>query len=560
MSAGESCRLFRAWLRLWAVNCLLDVQQANVYFESAAWRLAVLLLALLALCKPSATSLTLAMVARTLARFAKMPYIWDGDYWSIFLDTVFCSYLWKAVCSGAGPDVAVMSAAPVVRMLLAMFYFAAGFWKVNTSFLSAQTSCGSIFTATWLVQLWPASWGPIPPLAARMAVYLGPWLTVTGECATGLVLSLPNKACQHLGLLAMLLLHLGISFAAYPNGIANFSCTAATRYFFVAPAGTAATLDDILTLPRSPTAYLLRATAVAILAFAWQYAEITGPQRLGATYFAALVVLYCGALCAEWNGNASAATRRNSLGPFGWMYVAFVAFFVFGAQILGLVDVSAPASPFSSIRLHGGSNHLLLPTGLLQRWSDEGSLRILGAAANSFGGGVVRIEYTDSAYLNGLYPGESTAELPPEVVRVLRDGGHIGRQYAPTPRRVLGPEVRALLPRWNVGDGPFPRYTVPAQELSRMLFEARAMGENFSITYTHLPGTLGDETWRASALGRKIMCNISSIGERCSSADGGALATGVPQLPTLDLVARKTRVFFPYPILPDAGGELPCID
>ena len=44
---------------------------------------------------------------------------------------------------------------------------------------------------------------------------------------------------------------------------------------------------------------------------------------------------------------------------------------------------------FSQLRLHGGSNHYLLPTSLLQR------ALIDAGPTNAFSGGVVRIESTD---------------------------------------------------------------------------------------------------------------------------------------------------------------------
>ena len=90
--------------------------------------------------------------------------------------------------------------------------------------------------------------------------------------------------------------------------------------------------------------------------------------------------------------------------------------------------------------MHGGSNHLLLPTGLLQL-----------AAANTspedaisdpyFGGGVVRVEACTSSTINALYPAECTPELSPRVRTMLLDVGHIGRQFAPSVRNALGPPL-----------------------------------------------------------------------------------------------------------------------
>ena len=77
------------------------------------------------------------------------------------------------------------------------------------------------------------------------------------------------------------------------------------------------------------------------------------------------------------------ATRRAALGANHALWLAVTAFYVFLAQPLGLMDISA-VSPFSHIREHGGSNHLFMPTALLQRWS-------LTASLDKFSGGVVRV-------------------------------------------------------------------------------------------------------------------------------------------------------------------------
>uniref|UniRef100_A0A7S4W9X8 Uncharacterized protein n=1 Tax=Alexandrium monilatum TaxID=311494 RepID=A0A7S4W9X8_9DINO len=251
------------------------------------------------------------------------------------------------------------------------------------------------------------------------------------------------------------------------------------------------------------------------------------------------------------------ARRPPALGLVSGAYVMVVAFFVFGAQVLGLTDLSAPASPFSSIRVHGGSNHLVLPTGLLQAWAHERAAA--ASAESSLGGGVVRVEYTDSVWINSLYPSEHTSALPPRVVAVLRQGGHLGRQFNPTPRRVLGPELRALMPRWRPGDGAFPQYTLPALELRRLLAEVRARKENFSLVYVRLPGIRGNDTWRATATGPRVEFTVRGGVEQCAS-DGRPCSNELVQLRDMDYVAWKTRVFFPHPIVADADGELPCVD
>lgn len=277
---------------------------------------------------------------------------------------------------------------------------------------------------------------------------------------------------------------------------------------------------------------------------------------MGAVFFSFMGLTYIRGMQLELT-NSVATIAWSKMSVLGWALVAVASFAAFGAQALGLMDLSAPASPFSSIRVHGGSNHLVMPTGLLEQWASQHPDGLL--ASTSLGGGIVRVEYTDSAWLNSLHPGEHSSALPARVVSVLQQGGHLGRQYNPSPRRVLGPEIRSLMPRWNPGNGPFPRYTVPALEIRRLVTMLRKSGSNFSLIYTHLKRALGDEVWRASGEGRRVEYNVSGAVEHCS-VDGRPCANELVQQPEPDLLSWKTRVFFPYPILGEAGSELPCMD
>ena len=49
--------------------------------------------------------------------------------------------------------------------------------------------------------------------------------------------------------------------------------------------------------------------------------------------------------------------------------------------------------------MHGGGNHLIMPTGLMQHAAGNDTKDL------SFGGGVIRVEGCSSTYINALYPG-----------------------------------------------------------------------------------------------------------------------------------------------------------
>jgi len=112
---------------------------------------------------------------------------------------------------------------------------------------------------------------------------------------------------------------------------------------------------------------------------------------------------------------------------------------------------------------------------------------------------------TSSDYLNALYPGDCTSELPPRAVELLDGAGHVAVEYNPTARIILGPVIREHMPRWRFSGGsPFVPYTVPAHELRRVLAEARATGEPFELYYDRLPGAVGDEAWRREAVASSV--------------------------------------------------------
>lgn len=531
----------------------MDVWQQEYNFNSGSWRLACGVAALAALAVPSTHVFGIAIVVRNGSRLAKMPFIWDSDWWSLFCDAAILIGIVKTSKQQLPGNEVIVVASPITQTLLGVFYFAAGAWKINTSFLNPRTSCGSIFMAQLLARAWPQAWTAPPDLLVQFVVRAGPWMTIIGECLSGLLLVPPWRCSRLSGLGLLLLLHVGISFTPYPNGIANFSYTAAIRYFFLLPEASAQALTEVVSLPRRPAGWVVRTGAVVAIAAAWNVGKAAGPQHMGAVFFSTLALLYTRA--AQLELARLPETQATHLGAWGWLLVTTAVFAAFGGQILGLTDLGAPASPFASIRVHGGSNHWLLPTGILQAWAISYS-----ASDSSLGGGVVRVEYTDSVYFNSLYPGEMTSELPPDAVSILRRGGHLARQFNPTCRRVIG-ALTIPWPHLKPEDGPFLRYTIPAVELRRLTSEARAIGQPFTLIYVRLPGAIGDEGWRADTSGPRIEFIVYGNGtERCT-ADG--LSCGKDELvnlPELEFWQRRTQVFFPHPLISDADNELPCID
>jgi hypothetical protein len=217
--------------------------------------------------------------------------------------------------------------------------------------------------------------------------------------------------------------------------------------------------------------------------------------------------------------------------------------------VLGLQDMMAPTM-FANLRVFSGSNHLLLPTGLLFR---------APSLFPTFGGGVVWVESTSSATIRGVYPGEATRMLSPAVRTHLQATGHSGREYAPYLARVIGPD--AIDPQAVIRDDE--AWMVPMVELRRLLAEARAAGETFSLTFRTAtsdgPGAPpgAPSTWRRvrvdqsgrDADGAHQQCSVLDGwpiawlgGSACTPEEAQLLSTPPPPW------AMRWLLFFPFPM------------
>lgn len=173
-----------------------------------------------------------------------------------------------------------------------------------------------------------------------------------------------------------------------------------------------------------------------------------------------------------------------------WLVVVEGVLFVYVSLILGLADEGVP-KPFANIRTHGGTNHYLAPTGLIQSE-------------------VIRVENTTSSYLNAMYPAEVTALLEPRAQELLKLVGHSGRVFGPIKGRLSSPgRVMRNQPGPN-----FIRYTMPAFELRRLLTEVRQKNESFSLDYTRLSGYDANQAHKAT--GPRVRLWEDGFGDRKS--------------------------------------------
>lgn len=572
--------------RLWLVTEALSLWHDPFVAPHQAWIYVLCVLLTAACWKPSKELLSLVVLVRMAMYFVQAPAIWDSCVWANFTDSIFAVAL--LYCPSL--DLVVPMCANLVRTQMGIFYIGAGFWKLNSAFLSPRASCAPIYFASllsFLPEVLTPSW------LVRPALVSAPLLTVIGEMSVGVGLLLPSSLARRTGLVLAMALHYAIGLTPHPNQVPNFGVFCAARLFFTMPEAWTLSIQEAFSLPSlkdAPRSTAIRVGALVLIAASAPMTSVPGffidwaiPLQTALCILGARAVAFDIQLAKppsrlSWPsdvlakstgaGTGTGPARRLAgarlLDVGASVVLALTLAYAFAFQALGLMDVSAVA-PFSSIREHGGSNHLLMATSLLQRvkWR-QGS-----ALDDAFGGGVVRVVHTTSDYLNALYPGNCTFELRPRIVDILRDGGHIAQQYNPTVNIMLGHEIRKHIPHWTPQSGtPFPKYTVPGHELRRLLGEVRAQKESFALEYEHLPGLLGDEHWRKTAVASRVHLKEDGEGRRtCRMQSAHDLPWMWQPCAENELAMQpapagplsKLMAFFPYPII-EGLDVLPCID
>lgn len=563
---------------VWAAHTLLQMHSQAFLFPPGARLPLFAAICALILLGPSRGSMAVVIILRNCARVASMPFVWDSEYWLALTDLTVMVSMYGSSTATEQDCQRLSHVGPIVRLQLSILYAAAAFFKLNTSFLNVTTSCAPIFGLSLLER--------VPSLAAAIAASESlvrifasamPCSVVGAEAAIAVLLAIEKYARR--GVALALLFHLAIALTPPPNGVPTFSCVAASRLILcIGDDGTAAAhaLRKTVDLVRSYAGVLVAVAAVLLYASPRTDAAIALFVLLMALNLAALSHLQ-----GEENGDGAERADRSkgvtlakaAAVPHGlsrrtaWLGgAAFI--YGFALPILGVQEIGS-CTMFANMRLvQGGSNHLLgVPTGFLQWWNADAPVR-------PFGGGVVRVEHTSSAFLNKLYPGEITTLIAPRTRELLRRIGHATRQFNPKARRVLGRAIRERMPHWEPHSGaPFVKYTVPALELRRLLQEARqdaaATGIPFDLTYTRLHGARGDEAWRSASHGTTVRLRGDDGNGRGSCRSRNEVAgrragwtTCAPDelalLPAPTALELKFSLFYPYSIVPETDTDLVC--
>ena len=528
---------------------------------------------------PNAPLLLLAHAANIWLHASRAPFIWDHELWDMLTEFVMVVGITAHMIeqhttpkSEYTTNRIIARCAPAVRLMMIIFYAAAAFWKLNSSFFDPIASCAPVFIMQLIAAYVPD--GFIPFARTDFVTQFSPHVATVVEFAIPTLLSQGAKRpslCK-LGLGLGLLFHFLIALTPPPNNAGGFSVGAIVRYFFFMPLSTAAAAKSLSPRSLIPTTLSSGAAgrigALAAILLAVGIAASDGKMTLAGSLpvFIALLFVYARSLYLGFVGTTttvatSAAADNTAAGrcvrQISSALVVVAAIYAFGLPVLGLQDMAA-CNMFAN--LHGptavftGANHYLVPCGLLQARYEHAS-----AATNPLAGGVVEVLHSTSDWMRELYPAESTRMISLRAREMLHHAGHSGREFGPSTTRVVG-----TLP----GMRPDPKdpqltYLLPALELRRLLAEARDRAESFTVTYrrvsrTNAPfaGRVVDVVDRYGSSGMRHTTCMIKDGGKCDDDELAMLpASSVHQWWWL----TGLLLSFPLPMREDGVRELGCL-
>ena len=238
---NASARPLTIYVRLWAIANLLRIHVG--YAASTALRgsqldrysVALPLIIVSAALWPTRRAGQLTFVAlalRAITNIAKGSHMSNSQLWATQHDLALLLALAAAALrkgsletlTAADEREIIAECAPTICLQMAIFYFASGFWKLNTSFLHSDYSCASLYLVSQLEYL-PDHilFTETLSFVARAIARLAPFVTIAVELALPLLHAFePSAKMATLGTLAF---HLAIGLTPPPSNVASYGST-----------------------------------------------------------------------------------------------------------------------------------------------------------------------------------------------------------------------------------------------------------------------------------------------------------------------------------------------
>jgi len=519
-------------------------------------------LVLLSLVFPSRRVLMLAHVANVVSMCFWMPSVWDHCVWCMLLEGVF------VLAAAASRDEAETMASflPSMRVSLIVLYFSAAFWKLTTGFLDPVSSCANTLVAELASAMLSPEQIPATSDFAKYLMLSAPAQIVFIEFLVPVMLWLAPRA----GIPVALLFHQAINWmpVTYAGG---FSIAMCTRLVVYQPGCLGTSIRKLASGDLGSFAL----PSAVVGAVAWAYLKCHD-GKIDASGFAFLVyaLLY---LRSVWDfKNFRPQLQKHITAPAVFALGIFVAFtYGFLAPVFGVMAM-ASSTMYGNVKQFGGAtNHLVVPTGLLQDlYADATSFD--GWLEDAFAGGVVRVDdYDSTEFYDQLDGADISDDQPEHARRILNATGSSGKYYEFYAKRNYYDRRQdhqgTALVTFDLGldaaaaTKPKTPVAVPAYELRRLLALARNRETDYFVRYVRLPTKLHTlSEWRDYTPPESIQVTVSDGIARCvvlDETDSEVANCHSAELANLKPPPRWLRSLlhpYPLPLLAGVNDEPVC--
>ena len=172
--------------------------------------------------------LVVALALRLVDVGLRLPMSWDSEWWALQTDAALLVRLLTGATAGR-----------TIQLQMALFYLAAGFWKLNTSFLDGASSCASVFGVQTAARAALMLGGGDDQAVLDWEAFLAPLAQTYTPC---IVIALEMSIALGLLLRPNVGVRVGVLFHAInawappaPNNIASFSLVCLVRLVTFAP-------------------------------------------------------------------------------------------------------------------------------------------------------------------------------------------------------------------------------------------------------------------------------------------------------------------------------------
>lgn len=528
--------------KVFGISGAMDFRPINVE-NDLTLRLPLVILCLFVSNK---TLLTFAHVVNVVSWFYWMPAVWDHMCWVALLEVVFV----VASLFSLSKKQCMANFLPSARGALIVLYFSAAFWKLTKSFLDPVSSCANTLVAELAAALLTPEQIPADSSFAKYLMLSAPAQIIGIEFLVPVVLWL----CPRPGIPIALLFHYAINCmpVTYAGG---FSIAMCCRLLIFMP-GTLTNTKGGLALPVLVTGILtgiflhchrgkIDASGAAFLLYSLQYFR------------------------SSFAGYVPAPTDKPF--PFLKSFALFLAFFYgFAAPILGLMAMASSTMYGNVVEFGGKTNHLVVPTGLLQEWYREQGPDWL---VDAFGGGQLRLEYSDSQAFRAQVFGVDISDDQPDHARAIlsatNSSGKYYELYASRNyyNREDDHQATALTTHEKSEKAVGGKFAVPAYELRRLLDVAHEKETDYVVEYVKLPNYMTTASeWRDYVPSDMVRYEVKDGLAVCNvvpydKSEEKGVPCDIDEIAMLPPPPTWLRSFlhpYPLPLLPDVGDNFVC--